>query len=78
MELKSDIAFEQIIELIKHLPKKKLIKLREKLDQESASNPNTKGLKKFLMKGPVFSKTQLEQIQINRQNINQWRSNSPY
>lgn len=74
MELKSDRAVDQIMELIEQLPKKKLIKLREKLDQKAASNQNAEDLKKFLLKGPVFNKTQLEQIRKNRQTINQWRS----
>lgn len=74
MELKSDRAFDQIMELIEQLPKKKLIKLREKLDQKASSNQNAEDLKKFLLKGPVFNKTQLEQIRKNRQTINQWRS----
>ena len=75
MELKSDRAFDQIMELIEQLQKKKkLIKLREKLDQKASSNQNAEDLKKFLLKGPVFNKTQLEQIRKNRQTINQWRS----
>ena len=74
MELKADIAFDQIMELVKQLPKKKLIKLREKLDLKTASNPKTKELKKFLLKAPVFNRTQLEAIKKNRQTINQWRS----
>ena len=74
MELKADIAFDQIMELVKQLPKKKLIKLREKLDLKTTSNPKTKELKKFLLKAPVFNRTQLEVIKKNRQTINQWRS----
>ena len=74
MELKADIAFDQIMELVKQLPKEKLAKLREKLDLKTASNPKTKELKKFLLKGPVFSRAQLEVVKKNRQTINQWRN----
>ena len=46
------------------------------MELKTYSNPKTKELKKFLLKGPVFSKTQIEVIKKNRQTINQWRNKS--
>ena len=74
MEIKLDIEFEQVLELVKQLPARQLSELKSAL--EKAEKPKRKkrdSLKKFLLEAPQFSNIQIEQIAQTRKAINQWR-----
>jgi len=68
MQVQVDIAFKDLIKLVKSLP-------TEKLRQKQPSKGKRKAdLKTLLLSGPVTTSKQLEVIENNRKAINQWRT----
>lgn len=74
MQIQVDIGFEQLIEIVKRLPHAQLKKLKIEIENTAKPEIIDNDLRSFLMKGPVFSKTQLDTIEQNRKAINQWRT----
>ncbi|MEO6524694.1 MAG: hypothetical protein ABIN91_23620 [Mucilaginibacter sp.] len=73
MQLQVDIGFDQLVKLVKALPKAQLLKLKREINKEKLETEKD-DLKTFLLKGPVFSKDQLDAIEETRKGINQWRT----
>jgi hypothetical protein len=74
MQIQVNIGIDQLIELVKTLPEKDIDKLKTELEKKKKSNINREEFLSFLMKGPVFSKKQLNAIAKTRKAINQWRT----
>jgi hypothetical protein len=74
MQLQLDIAFDQLVQLAKRLPKKEWVKLKQEVDQEHVSGKQVSDLESFLLTGPTFTKKQLNEIAKTRKAINQWRT----
>jgi hypothetical protein len=74
MQIQVDIGFEQLIEIVKHLPDAQLKKLKKEIENTSKPNASDADLRSFLMSGPVFSKSQLDTIDQTRKAIDQWRT----
>jgi len=74
MQLQIDIAFEQLVEIVKKLPPKELLQFKFELEKNNTET-STQSLKELLLKGPTASKSQIEKIVNNRKHINRWRIN---
>lgn len=74
MQLQPDIAFQELVQLAKKLPKNQWSKLKDEVENENSSQDNSSELESFLLTAPIFTKEQLEEIELTRKEINQWRS----
>ena len=72
MQVQLNLPFEQLVKIVKTLPKGQLKQLKAEIEKESKSNLNN--LEILLLNGPTATEKELEQININRQSINQWRT----
>jgi hypothetical protein len=73
MQLQVNIPFQQLLDLIKSLPKSQQQLLRVELEKV-AENSTTDSLEKLLLSGPIAEKEDLYRISTNRKSLNQWRS----
>jgi hypothetical protein len=77
MELKINIGYNEILELIKQLPKTQILQL--KTDIETAiieqEKTETTDFQKLLLQGPVMSDEQYAEYLESRKYINKWRVN---
>lgn len=74
MQEQGAIDFEELVKIVKKLPKGKLRLLRAEIEKKTAAEHKVTNLKALLLKGPVATKRQLEVIENNRKAINQWRT----
>ncbi len=74
MRVSVDLGFEQILKIVKALPKSKLELLKAELDNVKPSKTASK-LETLLLSGPTATKAELKTIADNRKDINQWRTN---
>ena len=73
MQVQVDIEFEQLLKIVKELPKGQLNKLKAIIEKEEETEKSA-DLETLLLKGPTATKKQLETIENNRKAINQWRT----
>ena len=77
MQLTVDIQYEQLIDIIRHLPANQLAKIKSDLENTVTVNKDETGktdFQEFLLKGPVMSDVQYSAFKENRKKFNQWRS----
>jgi hypothetical protein len=74
MQVQVDIEFEQLVKIVKTLPKGKLRQLKAEIEKKNNDNTTTTNLESLLLNGPVATKKQLETIANNRKAINEWRT----
>ena len=77
MQLTVDIKYEQLIDIIRHLPANQLARIKSDLENTTFSNgteTDKSEFQKFLLKGPVMSDSQYSAFKENRKAFNQWRS----
>jgi len=72
MQLKTAIAFDELVELAKTLPAAQWTRLKKEVEQKKKMK--TKELALFLMQAPTFNQKQLDSIAATRKAINQWRT----
>jgi len=65
--------FEQLLAVIRQLPAKQREIIKEELTNEGGKDVKP-DLKSFLLRGPVFSDSQIEQIKKARQHMDKWRT----
>ncbi|QEC75462.1 hypothetical protein [Mucilaginibacter ginsenosidivorax] len=73
MQVQVDIGFENLIRIVKQLPKDQLLKFKKELDKEIVEDNELKDLKSFLLDAPVFTDEQIATIEQTRKEINKWR-----
>jgi hypothetical protein len=77
MEVKMNIEYPQLLELIKQMPVNQLNKLivdvKSILENERKVE-NTTTFQEFLLKAPTMSKEQYEVFKENRKLLSQWRN----
>jgi hypothetical protein len=73
MQIKVEIGFEQLIDIIKRLPANKLSLLKDELGKHNKTEAKTKEMESFLLNAPTFTKAQIATITKTRKAINQWR-----
>ena len=76
MELKINVGYKELLNLIWQLPANQLAKLRGDIMQErSPKENNPKSFQALLLNGPVMDDSQFEAFQANRQHFDKWRNN---
>jgi hypothetical protein len=73
MQVQIDIGFDQLIKIVRELPKGKLKQLQIAIEKETSDNKSKIDLEALLLNGPTATTKQLETIANNRKAINQWR-----
>jgi len=76
MELKINIGYRELFELIKQLPTKEMNQLAvdlSKITLKRKIQSERQTLKALLLSGPIMSEEQYENYELNRKWINQWR-----
>jgi hypothetical protein len=74
MQVQVDIAFDELLKIVKTLPTGKLRQLKAEIEKKAMPEKSRSNLKTLLLNGPVATKKQLETIENNRKAINQWRT----
>ena len=74
MQGEGDIDFEELVKIVKKLPKGKLRLLKAEIEKKATVQHKATNLKALLLKGPVATEKQLEVIENNRKAMNQWRT----
>ena len=73
MQVQVDIAFDQLLKIVKTLPSGQLKQLKTEIEKEATGN-SAVDLETLLLNGPTATKKQLETIAKNRKAFNQWRT----
>jgi Tfp pilus assembly PilM family ATPase len=73
MRVQVDIAFDQLLQIVKTLPSGQLQQLKAEIEKETKSKKSV-DLEAILLHGPTATKKQLDTIAKNRKAINQWRT----
>jgi hypothetical protein len=74
MELRVDIGFDQLIHMVKQLPRKQLEKLLTEVSRLPRPVAKSGDLKSLLLSGPTFSEEQLQDIYKTREALTKWRT----
>jgi hypothetical protein len=73
MQIQVDIGFDDLIRIVKRLPKDQLLKFKNELEKQDVISTHSQDLETFLLSAPTFSDKQVETIEETRKAINQWR-----
>jgi len=73
MQVNVEIAFDQLLKIVKELPAGKLRKLKAEIEKGINEENLEEDLETLLLNGPVATSKQIEIIEQNRNSINQWR-----
>ncbi|MCR9098845.1 MAG: hypothetical protein NXI25_02765 [bacterium] len=76
MELKLNIGYQELVELIKQLPANQIKRLKTELALIEKDHPTEDGgsdFQEFLSKGPVMKEEQYQVFLSNRKYFNAWR-----
>ena len=76
MEIKLDIPFQQLLTVVKTLTPSQKAKLKQELSEEDAAKEDKSVFIEMLLKGPVYSKKDIQIIEENRKSIAKWRTKS--
>ena len=74
MQAQIEIGYDQLVKLVKQLPKKQWTKLKSEVEENEAPADTQSDMLALLLNGPTFSKKQLDEIAKARKEINQWRT----
>ena len=74
MQVQVDIAFDQLLKVVKKLPVGQLRQLKAEIEKEDKGEKSNIDLETLLLNGPTATKKQLEILGKNRKAINQWRT----
>jgi hypothetical protein len=73
MQVNVEIAFDQLLKIVKALPAGKLKKLRAEIEKGINEENLEEDLETLLLNGPIATSKQIEIIEQNRNSINQLR-----
>jgi hypothetical protein len=74
MQAQIDIGYEQLVKLVKQLPKRQWTKLKNEVENSKVVSETQADMLTLLLNGQTFSKKQLDEIAQARIEINQWRT----
>jgi hypothetical protein len=74
MQIQVDIGFDELVGIVKKLPRDQFLKFKNELEKQDEKNTDPQSLESFLMKAPTFSDKQIEDIAQARKAINKWRT----
>lgn len=72
MQLKTEIEFDELVEIAKTLSVAKWTKLKKEVEQKKTLK--SKEMELFLLQAPTFNQKQVDTIANTRAVINQWRT----
>lgn len=77
MELKIKIGYNEILELIKQLPKTQILQLKTDIETQiiQTKQEEITDFQQLLLQGPVMNDEQYDEYLENRKYINKWRVN---
>ena len=76
MEIKLQVPFQQLLDIVKSLTSAEKEKLRKELDKEKSDDNNQNDFINYLLNGPVYSEEDIKVIEENRKSIAAWRTAS--
>ena len=74
MQIQVDIGFENLVKIVKQLPKDQLLRFKKELEMESAKDTEQENFRSFLLDAPVFTDEQIATIEQTRKDIDQWQT----
>lgn len=74
MEIKLQIPFQQLLDIVKSLTSAQKEKLRQELDNTKANHNSQDDFISYLLNGPVYSDEEINAIEENRKSIAAWRT----
>jgi hypothetical protein len=75
MEIKVQIPFGQLLDVVKILNTAQKARLRQELDEVTESRIGQADFIDYLLSGPVYSEEEINTIEDNRKSITAWRTN---
>ncbi len=69
MEMKLQVPFQQLLELVKSLTPAQKAKLRQELTEDKPSKTDKDKFIEYLLNGPVYSEKEIQTIEENRKSI---------
>ncbi|MCO5934073.1 hypothetical protein NAF17_00855 [Mucilaginibacter sp. RB4R14] len=73
MQIQVDIGFNDLVEIVKNLPKDKLLQLKRELEEKPVKVEKDQ-FRELLINGPTFSDEQIATMEEAQKAINQWRT----
>lgn len=73
MEIKAQLPFHQLLAIVKALTPTQKARLKKELDETPVMLKEDKFFD-FLLKGPVYTDTDIAIIEENRKSISEWRT----
>lgn len=73
MQVQVDIGFDDLLRIVKTLPKNQLNKFKRALENAEPQVEQIPDLESFLLNAPTFSDKQIENISQTRKEFNEWR-----
>jgi hypothetical protein len=73
MEVKIEIGVEQLLAMVKQLPRKEVEQLLSRIQTEMAQKADGKKLQALLKNAPTWSDDDLNAYQEARNHLNEWR-----
>lgn len=74
MQAQIEIGYDQLVKLVKQLPKKQWTRLKSEVEKNEVPSDTKSDMLTLLLNGPTFSKKQLDEVAKARKEINQWRT----
>jgi hypothetical protein len=69
-----DIQYDQLVKLVKQLPKKQWSMLKDEIEAQSIKTKAKGDMLSFLLSAPTFSQNQIDEIAKARKEIEKWRT----
>ncbi len=75
MEVKLNIGYRQLIDIISQLPPEDMSKLRKEVERllDDSNVADQDDWESLILNGPVMSEQQYQEFEKNRKHFNQWR-----
>ncbi len=74
MEIKAQLPFQALLDLIKTLSPSEKKKLKQELDNPATTPAPKDDFIAYLMNGPVYTEDEIRQIEENHKSITAWRT----
>lgn len=74
MEIKVQMPFRKLLDIVRSLTSSQKARLRQELDKENPGEKNQDEFIEYLLNGPVYTNKEIEVIEENRKSISAWRT----
>lgn len=76
MEIKVQVPFQQLLDIVKSLPSAQKAKLRQELDEKKSDSKNQDDFIDYLLNGPVYTDKEIQVIEETTKSLATWRTTS--